>query len=79
MGLLPGVPSRSLERYQAVKNTITDWLRAQQIPFAAPAPLPSNEYGDASHPLAVGYRRLAEELLADPSFRAATLPATSEH
>src|SRR5205085_4395030 len=45
----------SRQRYQQVKATITAWLQAEQIPHAVPAPLPSEQYGDASHPLAAGY------------------------
>ena len=58
----------SLQRYQKVKSTIAAWLTAQQIPHMVPDALPSEEYGDASHPLPKGYARLAEQLLADPNF-----------
>jgi hypothetical protein len=61
----------SRQRYQKVKATLAAWLQAQQIPHAVPAPLPSEQYGDASHPLAVGYALLARQLLDDPSFRPA--------
>ena len=54
------------ERRQAVES----YLRGHQIPCFVPAPLPSEEYADASHPLAGGYRRLAESLLADGEFKA---------
>jgi hypothetical protein len=49
----------SIERYQHVKAKVADWLEAQHIPHAVPDPLPRDEYGDASHPLAAGYKRLA--------------------
>ncbi len=52
----------SLLRYQEVKATITAWLRLQQIGHAAPPALPSEQYGDASHPLAPGYATLARQL-----------------
>lgn len=52
----------SRARYQEVKATITTWLKAKQIPHIAPAPLPSELYGDASHPLAAGYTLLARQL-----------------
>ena len=45
----------SLQRYQQVKATIAAWLREKKIPHAVPPPLPSEQYGDASHPLAAGY------------------------
>jgi hypothetical protein len=59
----------SLRRYLDVKATITAWLEEQEIPYVAPSPLPSEQYGDASHPLAPGYANLARQLLAEPFFR----------
>jgi hypothetical protein len=59
----------SLRRYQEVKATIGDWLTARHVPHALPPPLPSEQYGDASHPLADGYRQLAAQLASDPFFR----------
>jgi hypothetical protein len=61
---------RSLERYQEIKAGIKAWLQAQQIPHAALPALPSEQYGDASHPLAAGYALLARELLDEPFFSA---------
>jgi hypothetical protein len=61
----------SLRRYQEVKATITAWLKEQQVPHLVPPPLPSAQYGDASHPLAEGYELLAQKLWAEPSFPAA--------
>jgi hypothetical protein len=61
---------KSLERYQKVKGTITAWLQAKDIPHLAPAALPSEQYGDASHPLAAGYEALARQLLNEPFFQA---------
>ncbi len=52
----------SLERYQKVKCTITAWLEEKQVPYIAPPPLPSVQYADASHPLAPGYKAVAEIL-----------------
>jgi hypothetical protein len=63
--LTPG----SLERFRRVKESIAAWLKAKQIPHALPEPLPSELYGDASHPLAAGYDLLAEKLLELPAFR----------
>jgi len=59
----------SRERYQQVKATIAAWLREQHVPHAVPPPLPSEQYGDASHPLAEGYKQLAQQLAEDPFFR----------
>jgi hypothetical protein len=63
--LTPG----SLGRYRKVKATIADWLKAEQVPHLVPEALPSEQYGDASHPLAAGYAELARQLLAEPFFR----------
>jgi hypothetical protein len=59
----------SLERYQHVKVAIVAWLEDKRIPHLVPAPLPSEQYGDASHPLAEGYNELARQLANDPFFR----------
>ncbi len=59
----------SLERYQKVKVTIAAWLRQKKVPHALPLPLASEQYGDASHPLASGYEELARQLTEDPVFR----------
>ena len=57
-----------LQRFQKVKGTIAAWLLEKNIPHAIPAALPSDEYGDASHPLADGYARLAKQLREDSAF-----------
>jgi hypothetical protein len=49
--------------YEKVKAGMEAWLRAEGIAYAAPSPLPSELYADASHPLAAGYALLAQELL----------------
>ena len=59
----------SLERYHRVKATIAAWLREKRIPHLVPPPLPSEQYGDASHPLAEGYKELAGQLANDPFFQ----------
>ena len=66
-GGIPGSPS--YEDRNAVKATITAWLQEQQVPHLVPPPLPSEQYGDASHPLAAGYAALARQLLKEPAFR----------
>jgi hypothetical protein len=58
----------SYQRYQQVKANIAAWLEANQVPHAVPPPLPSAQYGDASHPLADGYATLAQQLLRDSGF-----------
>jgi len=54
----------SRDKYSELKRGIEAWLRERKIPYVAPAPLPSEQYGDASHPLSAGYALLAKELVA---------------
>lgn len=51
-------------KYEELKSGIETWLRERRIPYVAPAPLPSDQYGDASHPLSAGYALLAKELVS---------------
>lgn len=51
-------------KYLDLKRGIEDWLRERKIPYYAPEALPSEQYGDASHPLSAGYALLAKQLLA---------------
>ena len=60
----------SRRRYQAIHNAVVDWLRDKSIPIWIPPVLPSDEYGDTSHPLAAGYGRLARQLSNHDSFQA---------
>ena len=55
-------PSRV--RYVALKQRIEASLKERKIPYLAPEPLPSEQYGDASHPLSAGYALLAKQLVA---------------
>jgi hypothetical protein len=64
----------SLRRYQEVKATIAAWLETHHIAYRAPPPLPSELYGDASHPLAQGYALLARQLLEAAFFQSARAP-----
>jgi hypothetical protein len=59
----------SLERYQRLTATIAAWLREKSILHSLPPPLPSEQYGDASHPLAQGYDQLARQLASAPFFQ----------
>jgi hypothetical protein len=52
-------------KFSKLRSGVTAWLTETQIPYAAPQVLPSQQYGDASHPLAEGYTTLARALLAD--------------
>jgi hypothetical protein len=53
---------KSLDRFRQVKSTIVTWLEETGVAYQAPAALPSDLYGDASHPLAEGYKKLAEQV-----------------
>jgi len=64
----------SLENYLPVKETIAAWLKENQVPHLMPDALPSEQYADASHPLATGYEALARQLLEDPALRSAVAP-----
>jgi hypothetical protein len=61
-------------KYSELKQAIEAWLRERKIPYVAPAPLPSEQYGDASHPLSAGYALLAKELVAGGFLAAADVP-----
>jgi hypothetical protein len=58
----------SLDVYKSRQREVEAWLRQNQIAYYVPPALPSDYYADASHPLAEGYRLLAEQLLEAPSF-----------
>ena len=55
--------------FQRIRDGIRDWLAQNQIAHAAPEPLPSPLYADASHPLTEGYQLLAERLNRDAAFQ----------
>ena len=57
------VSAKSVPEYQKVKKRIEAWLKQEDLPYLAPPALASELYADASHPLAAGYARLAQELL----------------
>ena len=54
----------SLVSYKEMKQGIERWLQERKISYLAPEPLPSEQYGDASHPLSAGYALLAKQLVA---------------
>jgi hypothetical protein len=63
----------SLEAYHTIKAGIETWLKANKVPYTLPAPLPSELYADASHPLSEGYALLAQWLVEDASFKSVVL------
>ena len=60
----------SLECYHTLRQEVAFELQQRGYRLVVLPELPSEEYADASHPLADGYRRLAEFLA--PEFRTAT-------
>jgi hypothetical protein len=60
--------AESLAVYNQRKSEAASWLRENHIPHAVPAPLPTDLYADASHPITAGYRLLAERLYEHESF-----------
>jgi hypothetical protein len=53
---------RSLGEYRKLKAEMEAALRGRGLTVHAPPALPSDQYGDASHPLAPGYAALARDL-----------------
>ena len=53
----------SRQRYRKVRTALEADLKMQGVAYHAPAALASDQYGDASHPLAPGYEVLARQLL----------------
>jgi hypothetical protein len=49
---------------------IASGLAAKKVPHLMATLLPSEQYGDSSHPLPEGYAMMAAELWSDPGFRA---------
>ena len=52
----------SLAAYRGILAHVESWLRNQALPHYVPPVLPSNLYGDLSHPLSQGYALLARDL-----------------
>lgn len=55
--------------YRQLVAGVQDWLDAENLPNVAPEVLPSDLYGDTSHPLTDGYALLAKRLYEQPGFR----------
>ncbi len=61
--------AESRARFAKLKFEIETSLRQNKIAFIAPDLLPSESYADASHPLAAGYKQLADELFVSGKFQ----------
>ncbi len=55
--------------YQVYEDYMITWLEEQELAYAAPRPLASALYADASHPIPAGYEALAEMLIQTDSFQ----------
>jgi len=64
---------KSIDTYRKMKSKIETWLKQNNVPYYAPATLPSQLYSDASHPLSDGYAMLAKYLFENDSFRSSIL------
>jgi hypothetical protein len=59
------VQAESLAALDHWKRTVANWCASQQLSCQLPEMLPSEYYGDASHPLTAGYAALAKMLEAN--------------
>ena len=59
----------SRAEFVRLREGVANWLREHDFPFYSSPLLPSEEYADASHPLAAGYERLARQMERDPVSR----------
>jgi hypothetical protein len=53
-----------------LRDRISDWLTVQRVAHVIPETLPSDLYGDASHPLTEGYALLGRRICQDAAFHA---------
>jgi hypothetical protein len=53
-----------------LRDRISDWLTVQRVAHVIPETLPSDLYGDASHPLTEGYALLGRRICQDAAFQA---------
>jgi len=63
------IHAESKAPYEAIKASIEEWLRAQEVAYLMAPVLPSDLYADASHPLSEGYAQLAGQILDSPAYR----------
>jgi hypothetical protein len=60
---------KSLRAYRMMRQQVETWLRDQRVTFINLHLLPTEEYADASHPLAAGYARIARQLNENHDFQ----------
>jgi hypothetical protein len=68
----------SLDKYRDIKKGVETWLKENNISYCIPKPLQSELYADASHPIRMGYKTLAQILLDDEAFKSTILNSASE-
>ncbi|MCP4190378.1 MAG: hypothetical protein GY768_07100 [Planctomycetaceae bacterium] len=59
----------SHQQWMRLRDAVSSWFSSQEVNHATPNVLPSDLYGDASHPLDRGYQTLTTELLTDFGFQ----------
>ena len=62
------VTEEGLRTYVKRKREVEAWLKQNRIAYFIPSVLPTEYYADASHPLADGYKLLADVLFENESF-----------
>lgn len=65
----PMIAEDNRPAYRQLRDGITVWLTAQNVPHIVPEALPSALYADASHPLTEGYALLAQQIWTDKTFQ----------
>jgi lysophospholipase L1-like esterase len=60
----------SRARYGMFLKEVDEWLKAGGVPHALALELSSELYSDTSHPLPRGYKLMADDLWANPAFKA---------
>jgi hypothetical protein len=53
---------QSLKKYRRLQRDICKWLDSEKIEYFLVPDMPSEFYADASHPLALGYKQIADGL-----------------
>ncbi|HMC88075.1 MAG TPA: hypothetical protein VKI17_00940, partial [Gemmataceae bacterium] len=53
---------QNASEFHQLRSAAESWLKQENVPSLAPAPLPSELYADPDHPLAAGYALLADQV-----------------
>ncbi|MCE5228518.1 hypothetical protein LLG95_02830 [bacterium] len=61
---------KAVDRYKnEIKPGMEKWLKEHNVPYLAPAALPTEIYTDSSHPILNGYGLIADQLMANADFK----------